>query len=587
MGVSALHQALKNLCLNTDWNYAVFWKLNPGARMMLTCEDAYYDKNDPSGGIKRFDKMMGNLPEQDLLDLAVANMSFHRYALGEGVVGRVAVADKHLWICGDQLVNDPRLSFEDYDGWRTQFAAGIRTILVVGVIPHGVIQLGSLKNIPEDLKTVNDIRETFLELQTSLTGYIPTITNSYTDTITSINFGIDNRNPESQTPIPSNFQIETNTMENTSFNFPAGCELYEALGPAFYAQNETYNGQTVNEIPGMNNSGLLTPNSGSEHLLEAVVANVCQSDSEFSNSVKWGPVEVEPRFSDMQTSGSGCYSFETYGSSLGFSSASHSRCSEPLEREHEQRVNVGKKRAKAGEGSRPRPRDRQLIQDRIKELRELVPNGAKCSIDSLLERTINHMLFMQCVSKHADKIDKYAESKLLGKEAGIRGPSSHDQGSSWAMEVGDHMKVCPVTVENIGTNGQMLVEMMCEEGVHFLEIADAIRSLGLTILKGVTEPESDKTRMCFLVEGENNRNVHRMDILWLLTRLPIGSLYKAKASLSSFLSDADPQVDSVLKSWQMANDDLLVTWKFLLRYEKIFGLNLIAPFNININAKNH
>ena len=42
--------------------------------------------------------------------------------------------------------------------------------------------------------------------------------------------------------------------------------------------------------------------------------------------------------------------------------------------------------------------------------------------------------------------------------------------------------------------------MMCEEGVHFLEIADAIRSLGLTILKGVAEPDGDKMWMCFVVE---------------------------------------------------------------------------------------
>lgn len=51
---------------------------------MLTCEDAYYDKNDPSGSKKPFDTMIGNLHEQDLLDLAVAKMSFHRYSLGEG-----------------------------------------------------------------------------------------------------------------------------------------------------------------------------------------------------------------------------------------------------------------------------------------------------------------------------------------------------------------------------------------------------------------------------------------------------------------------------------------------------------------------
>lgn len=52
---------------------------------MLTCEDAYYDKNDPS---EQFDKTVDNLPNvrfpQDLLGLAVAKMSYHTYTLGEG-----------------------------------------------------------------------------------------------------------------------------------------------------------------------------------------------------------------------------------------------------------------------------------------------------------------------------------------------------------------------------------------------------------------------------------------------------------------------------------------------------------------------
>lgn len=42
--------------------------------------------------------------------------------------------------------------------------------------------------------------------------------------------------------------------------------------------------------------------------------------------------------------------------------------------------------------------------------------------------------------------------------------------------------------------------MLCEECSHFLEIAEAIRSLGLTILKGVTEAHGDKTWICFVVE---------------------------------------------------------------------------------------
>jgi hypothetical protein len=40
---------------------------------------------------------------------------------------------------------------------------------------------------------------------------------------------------------------------------------------------------------------------------------------------------------------------------------------------------TNRKRSRPGESTKPRPKDRQLIQDRIKELRELVPNAAKVS----------------------------------------------------------------------------------------------------------------------------------------------------------------------------------------------------------------
>jgi hypothetical protein len=118
---------------------------------------------------------------------------------------------------------------------------------------------------------------------------------------------------------------------------------------------------------------------------------------------------------------------------------------------------ASRKRSRPGENPKPRPKDRQLIQDRIKELRELVPNGAKvsssstcafqmcvrnlglfkvqwhlfetsyacamtvkphnifcqqCSIDALLEKTIKHMVFLQSVTKHADNLKDSNESKV-------------------------------------------------------------------------------------------------------------------------------------------------------------------------------
>jgi hypothetical protein len=37
--------------------------------------------------------------------------------------------------------------------------------------------------------------------------------------------------------------------------------------------------------------------------------------------------------------------------------------------------------------------------------------------------------------------------------------SKYEQGSSWAVEVGGHLKVSSIIVENLNKNGQMLVEV--------------------------------------------------------------------------------------------------------------------------------
>ncbi|KAL0371196.1 UNVERIFIED_CONTAM: Transcription factor [Sesamum angustifolium] len=151
---SRLQQVLRSLCLNTDWKYAVFWKLRHRARMMFTWEDAYYDSNQYP------DKMWSNETtcgmnegpySHDPLGLAVAKMSYQVYSLGEGVVGQVAVSGKHSWIFLDQIVVDASSSSELCGGWQTQFSAGIKTIAVVAVIPHGVVQLGSLHKVQEKI----------------------------------------------------------------------------------------------------------------------------------------------------------------------------------------------------------------------------------------------------------------------------------------------------------------------------------------------------------------------------------------------------------------------------------------------------
>jgi hypothetical protein len=49
--------------------------------------------------------------------------------------------------------------------------------------------------------------------------------------------------------------------------------------------------------------------------------------------------------------------------------------------------------------------------------------------------------------------------QLHHMETDILGSSSSEQGSSWAVEVGGHLKVHSILVENLSKNGQMLVEV--------------------------------------------------------------------------------------------------------------------------------
>ncbi|CAJ1901633.1 unnamed protein product [Sphenostylis stenocarpa] len=699
---------------------------------ILTWEDAYYNNSDDydSSENKHCQKILEQIGcgkfSHSALGLAVAKMSYHAYSLGEGIVGQVAVTGKHRWICADNQVAGSGLSFEFADGWQSQFSAGIRTIAVVSIAPLGVVQLGSLNKVIEDMGFVTHVRNLFLSTQNYSIGQCPSpiqgslksslsqldilkenlssdvMPSGFYDTQKSMKsetadvlmplqcsgrnyaphsacgnmsdnvakqegpelysdessnllqsisnmMNVEHHKFEEMKPLYgrkceegssgckdlrlesennmsaflSDFVTDNNLIcpsekvivdsacfpsafldtvvcesdklhlvdinqkgvlnftqpsdansqqhaEKSKFhtepsykdmshvlNFPAGCELHEALGPSFLKGSKCFDWpaqvnqdmKTV-EMSDEISTSQLTSESRPEHLLEAMVANICHSNNNDVNSELSFCTSMqsalasgknhEASIHNAHAINSEGYSIDQLSlvkedkhhslssssgicgvmSSKGVSSAFPSSSSGQLERSSEPSKN-SKKRARPGESCRPRPRDRQLIQDRIKELRELVPNGAKCSIDSLLERAIKHMLFLQSITKHADKLTDFGDtkSKLHHMEADIIGSSSYEQGSSWAMEVGGHLKVHSILVENLSKNGQMLVEMLCEECSHFLEIAESIRSLGLTILKGGTKVHGEKIWICFVVEGQNNRHVHRLDILWPLVQI--------------------------------------------------------------------
>ncbi|XP_059428336.1 transcription factor LHW-like isoform X2 [Corylus avellana] len=182
MGTTALRQLLKSLCSNSLWKYAVFWKLKHQSSMILTWEDGYCDYPKPREHLDNIsdDNYFDDVNEiyssccetnerdgggrEYPIGLAVADMSCRQYALGEGVVGEVAYTGSHCWVLSENnftIEFNSKVVPECPDEWALQFAAGIKTILLVPVLPHGVLQLGSLEWVAEDLAMVAYVRDRF------------------------------------------------------------------------------------------------------------------------------------------------------------------------------------------------------------------------------------------------------------------------------------------------------------------------------------------------------------------------------------------------------------------------------------------
>ncbi|GLJ41802.1 hypothetical protein SUGI_0865150 [Cryptomeria japonica] len=185
---------------------------------------------------------------------------------------------------------------------------------------------------------------------------------------------------------------------------------------------------------------------------------------------------------------------------------------------HEDTPNTARRTCKQGKTGRPRPKDRQQIQDRVRELRDIIPNANKCSIDALLERTIKYIKFLHTVTQNAGRWSYKGIFKMSGDEARKGSLKESESGACWAVDLAAYGEIqrrhCPIIVENLSQPGQMLVEILCEDKGIFLEIANNIRGLGLTILKGVMEVRNGHIWCRFVVEAV--RDIHRMEVLWSL-----------------------------------------------------------------------
>ncbi|KAL5978703.1 hypothetical protein ACLOJK_029820 [Asimina triloba] len=194
VGMMALHEALRNVCLNSEWTYSVFWTIRPRPRsrggngckvgddngsLMLMWEDGYCRT--------RVADCLEEMNGEDPVRKAFSKMSIQLYNYGEGwilfdglidgsgvkwdrLMGKVASDKCHKWVFKEPSECEPNISNywqSSFDAlppeWTDQFASGIQTIAVIQA-GHGLLQLGSCKIIPEDLHFVLRMRHTFESL---------------------------------------------------------------------------------------------------------------------------------------------------------------------------------------------------------------------------------------------------------------------------------------------------------------------------------------------------------------------------------------------------------------------------------------
>ncbi|GAB2280426.1 hypothetical protein Dimus_015059 [Dionaea muscipula] len=187
-----LQHTLRSLCLeeNSQWIYAVFWRILPrnfpppkwdgqggvydrsrGNRRnwILVWEDGFCNFGaSTTAEIKTGD--YGTCEFQHLQGLQPGlffKMSHEIYNYGEGLIGKVAADHTHKWIYKEP--NEQEINFlsawqNSADAqprtWEAQFQSGIKTIALIAV-REGVVQLGALNKVIEDLSYVVLLRKKF------------------------------------------------------------------------------------------------------------------------------------------------------------------------------------------------------------------------------------------------------------------------------------------------------------------------------------------------------------------------------------------------------------------------------------------
>ncbi|KAF3332023.1 Transcription factor LHW [Carex littledalei] len=479
---SELRESLRRVCVEIGWSYAVFWKAIRGInhQMQLVWGEGYCERVAGVPAISGFEAMDLLLKEKvaqrnsreghstemvvartdDRLNTLVYKLMVHQvHVLGEGIIGHAALTGNHLWVLQDNL-NDYVSISKALSEMKQQFWAGVQTVAVIPVLPHGVIQLGSSNMVMEDIDFIRQIRCMFVsqlgcstlveecgrflphgtQPNQMLGGELP-LQPDTNSTLNSDLFYTNLKQIEEQLLFPSSgdfksksvnekfrgMSINENLKQEDLLCTPLkneGSDLFDILGlehrtrgfhgrsDAIYSTREAMSAGLPDNGAGptISNSneedvsfGGLLSETDPDQLLDAIVSNLSargkgivvnsnRGGSSFSGpTCSYGSVgfdcstmKVKSMPESSSVKSERCESSDNknldYKSQVSLWAENSGGVIGPDSKRGDEMGKAGRKRPRPGENPRPRPKDRQLIQDRIKELREIVPNGEKVQL---------------------------------------------------------------------------------------------------------------------------------------------------------------------------------------------------------------
>ncbi|KAL9269945.1 RICE SALT SENSITIVE 3-like protein, partial [Drosera capensis] len=167
-------------------------------------------------------------------------MTHEVYRYGEGIIGKVAADNSHKWVFRENGGDNDSSIISSWNvfidpqpkTWQSQFNSGVQTIALISV-REGVIQLGSLNKVEEDLNLVINIQRKFSSLLQSVPGVLSTIQRP----LSSMNQSPTNHISQ------YHFSNETTSTSNSSF-------FNEGLKPQFSGlKRSLYSQGGLNEVP--------------------------------------------------------------------------------------------------------------------------------------------------------------------------------------------------------------------------------------------------------------------------------------------------------------------------------------------------